>query len=120
MSVAVVVSGRNAHAVAGGDDSRLSGDVDETKLAALHEVVAKQAVEQGLVGGWRKQRLPDGLVPQHPPLHDEQVEVTVVVVVEEGRAGPERLDEVVLARHSVEVHELEPAFRGALDERRLS
>ena len=53
---------------------------------------------------------------EHPSLREVDVEVAVVVDVEQRDAGPDHLLEIVLARHAVEVHEVEPHGLGALGE----
>ena len=49
-------------------------------------------------------------------LHEIHVEVAVLVVVEERDAGADHLGHVELARHAVDVDEVEAGVRGAIDE----
>ena len=76
----------------------------------------------------RKRRSPSGpaggyvasfsvfFAPSICALHQVDVEVAVVVVVEQGDAGRHDLRVVPLARHAVEVDEVEAGLFGALDE----
>ena len=53
-------------------------------------------------------------------LHQVDVEVAVIVVVEERRTGAGDLGHIELAGHTVEVYEVEAAFGGHVAERRPS
>src|SRR5438552_1481988 len=55
-----------------------------------------------------------------PSLNEVDIEVSIVVVVEEGDAGGDDLRKVVLARHAVDVDEVEPCVPGCIDEPRVS
>jgi hypothetical protein len=61
-------------------------------------------------------RLRDWRVPQHPALHDEDVEVAVVVVVEQCDARCHELGVEELAGHAVEMDECQARCFGAFRE----
>ena len=52
------------------------------------------------------------------PLAEVEVEVAVAVEVRQGDGAPHVLGEVELARHAVEVSEVDSEFGGAVDEGR--
>ena len=119
-AVVVEVGRHHAHAVAEGRDAALLGDVDEAdRGAAIGElqVVAVQAVPRRPVagpGGGRGR--PVSFVPQEIALDQVEVEIAVVVVVEERRAGADHLRIVEAPAHAVPVPEVEAGAPGGVGE----
>ena len=108
VAVVVDVPGRDAHAVAGRDDPGRVGHVREAQRALLAQEVAEEPVAGRVVRRRRTQGGRRVAVAQHVALHEVGVQVAVTVRVEEGASRSERLAEVELAGHPVEVHEVEP------------
>ena len=110
-TVVVEIRRDDSHAVAGGRDATLLGDVDEANrgvaVAGL-QVVAVQAVPWGPVAHPRRGRGgPVSFVAEEAALDQVEVEVAVVVVVEERRAGADDLRVVEVPAHAVPVPEVE-------------
>ena len=107
-TVVVVVARRHTHAVAAGGQTALLRNVREAErtrpVRPNLEVVPVQPVARRLSLRQRHQRHP---VTEQLALHEIDVEVPVVVVVEEARAGPHHLRLVEAARHAVEVDEVQ-------------
>src|SRR5437868_2568172 len=82
-AVVLEAAGGCAHAVAAGVEPALVGHVGESEraipVAAYLKIVAKQAAAQHRAVGRREERVIDRRLPQQPPLHDEDVEIAVVV-----------------------------------------
>ena len=110
-AVAVVVRGGHAHAVAGGVEARVRGDVDEAEFAAFRQFVPEQAVAGGgAVGRGRGARRQVGA------LHQVRVQIAVAIEVEERRAGAHDLGQQEPSRAAVPVSEGEADLSGALFE----
>ena len=116
-AVVVVVAGGHAHAVAARGDARLVRHVPEPQPALPAgprlEIVAIQPVARRLPRGRRQEWI---AVPEPSALHQVDVEVAVVVVVEQAHPGAHHLGLVEPAAHPVDVDEVEPRLRGAVDE----
>ena len=104
--VGVVVGDRCSDAVSGGVQPRTGGGV-------LEGAVPPVPVESG--SGFRF----GPLTRPAPAVHEEQVLIPIAVGVEEGNAAAHRLRQVLLAKGSALVHEVDPGGFGHLDEARL-
>ena len=98
-AVIVHVGGRHTHAVRLDVDTRLLGDIREMQRAlavrANAQVVSIEAILERTLR--RRQRILDRLsLAEHLALHQVQVEVAVVVVVEQAHARRHDLRVVVL------------------------
>ena len=80
------------------------------------QIVAEQPAAQQRRIARREPRGAERLVSQHPSLNDEDVEVAVVVVVEQRDARRHDLRVEQLARHAVEVNEVQTRLRRQVDE----
>ena len=81
------------------------------------EVVPIQAIRQWQRCLRRNQGVVQRLAQtEHPSLREVEVEVAVVVEVEHRDTGPDHLSEIVLARHPVEVHEVDAHRFGSVAE----
>ena len=107
-TVVVVIPNRHAHAVADVPDAGFFRDVLKPQPAALDEQVAEKAVSGFPSGRRRKQRLLARL--ELAPLHQINVQVAVVVVVEQRHARAHDLRHEVFARGAIEVVEVEADF----------
>ena len=110
-TVAVVVARGHALAVAAGRDPARRGDVGEVEAAAAVEVVPIEPVRVGAGAGLRAAATRVSGRLEAPRLHEVDVEVAVVVVVDEGRARAGDLGEVVGAGASAVVYEVEARLR---------
>ena len=110
MAVAVDVTGRDAHAVAGGVQAARCRDVGETQLAlAVRQLVAVETVGPEVVAALRRSS-------DRRTLNQVEIEVAVVVVVEERATRAHHLVKVELAGHAVPMHEVEADRGVGLDE----
>ena len=125
-AVVVDVAGSHSHAVAADVETasgRHVGEAQRPRAVRVHaQVVPVQAVARPGRGPCRRaeqgvlQRLSGA---EHLALHQVDVEVSVVVEVEQRPARPHDLGRIVLAGHTVEVHEVEPRSRRAVREPRI-
>ena len=117
-TVVVEIACRHAHAVRLDIDPALLGDVGEVqrpRAVGVHDqVVPEQAILERRVR--LEHRLAERLAAQHLSLHEVDVEVAVVIVIEQRDAGRHDFRIVELARHAVEVHEVEAGRFGAFSE----
>ena len=116
-AIVVKVANGGAHAVGPEIDAAFIGDVGEMKRARAifveDEIVAKQAIFQRTLR--REQSIGDRPVgAKHLSLGHVYVEIAVVVVIDQRDAGRHDLGVVELARHAVEVHEVESRRLGPL------
>ena len=120
IAVGVVVTGRDAHPVAGVEAARRVRDIDEAQHAARHQVVPEKTVPRRLRATVGERGAGDRQIRrQHAALHQVDVEVAVRVVVHESRSGPHVFAEIPFAGHPVEVLEVEADVRGHLEEGRI-
>ena len=113
IAVVVVVADRDAHAVRLDTGMRLLGHVRELQrppLADRRQIVAKES---------RRFRAADVARGQRAALHDEDIEIAVVVVVEQGDARAHHLGQVVVAGRAVDVREGQSSVRRGFDEERI-
>ena len=123
-AIVVDVRGRDAETVLSRVDAALGRHIREVERAgavgANLQIVAEQPAGErlGIVRG--DQRGPRILVRlQHPPLHDIDVEIPVVVVVEQRDARGEDFRVGELPRRAVEVHEVEARLFSAVGKPRV-
>ena len=118
-AVVVHVGGGHTHPVRLDLDACLICDLSETQrsrtIGSDREVVAVQAILQRSLR-WEPRILDRFSLAQHLALHQVQVEIAVVVVVEQPDTGRHDLRVVVLPGHPVEVDEIDPGRRRPLDE----
>ena len=115
-AVVIEVSHGHAHAVAVGRQSTLRRDIGEMHgarpIRVHHEVVPIEPIRQRAFRR-SEQRRPG---PEQSALHEIDVEVAVVVVIEQRDAGPHDLGLIELPGHAVEVDEVDPRRRRLIDE----
>ena len=107
-AIVVDVPRRRPHSVAERDDSALRGHVGKAQVGRpvrVHvQIVSKEPVSERRLFRRRKEGVVQVLAgSQHLTLHQVDVQIAVVVVVEEGAPGPHHFAEVILSGHSVEV-----------------
>ena len=114
-AVIIVVAHRDSHSVAHVPNSSLLRDVYELELPGFAQKIAKQAVG-GLPTRWRGKLGVTRVLSRIKcsALNQVHIQVTVVVVVEQGHAGAHDFRHVELARRSGEMVELQPHFLGHL------
>ena len=115
-TVVIEVTHGDAHAVSVGLQSTLPGHIGEVEgaraIGVHHEVVPIESIRQRPLRR-SEQRRP---WPEPPALNEVDVEVAVVVVIEHRDAGPHDFGLIEPAGHAVEMGELNPRRRCAIDE----
>ena len=105
--VVVDVADRHPHAVFPEPEASLVGDIDEAEVSGLGELVSEELMPEpiatSLLGGLSGR----GRRAERRPLQQVDVEVTVDVVVDQRDARPHDLGQVVLARRTADVLEVE-------------
>jgi hypothetical protein len=113
-AVVVDVADRDPHSVAARTNATRCGDVGEmTGPAAIRfdfEIVAVQPVAEPSGRNWNQGRA----VAEHFPLHEIDIEITVVVVIEQRDARRHDFGLIELAGHAVEMHKVETDFVRAI------
>ena len=94
----------------------LFGDVDETQLTRFSQQVLEQAIARFPAGRGREEQLAVAIEPR--ALHQIDVQVTVVIVIEQCHAGAHDLGHVVTAGRAVEVMKVETSLSGDVTENR--
>ena len=90
------------------------GEMQRARAVGVHgEVVSKEPAARTSGFGLRGS---GSDVQERTALHQEDIEIAVVVVVDHGRARRDDLGVIELALHAVHVPELQSAFFGAIDE----
>ena len=125
VAIVVDVAGSHAHAVAGGRQPGGVGHVGEAQGLARpfagRAVVAVQAIGQRQRVRRRNERVVHRLaLAEHVALDQVGVEVAVAVVVEQRTAGSHHLRKQQVARHAVEVDEIDTGLRGRVHEQGAS
>ena len=120
IAVVVVVADRGAHAVHTQANAGGFGDIREMQRAAAvgggNEIVAEEAT--GRRSASPASRLRRGVERQGRALHEEDVEIAVVVVIEERDAGAHDLRQKVVAAGAVDVRKRQTGCCGRFDEDR--
>ncbi len=114
-AVVIIVAGSHAHAIADVSHSGFFSDVDESQLTRFGQQIFEQPVARFPAGRGREERF---AAVEGRALHQIDVQVAVVIVVEQRHAGTHDLGHVVTPGGTVEVMKVETGLRGHVAENR--
>ena len=118
-AIVVEIGCGDTHAVPAGIDSALFGDVGEIERARSvrvhHQVISEQAPFEGHRGGWDGRLAQCLSLAEHLSLHEEDIEVAIIVVVQERNPARQHLGKIEFAGHPVEIGERQAALVRPVD-----